>query len=296
MRGYTGIAVVLACLLLMAGTASGAAAGSDIEPVLDPHDTAGEDTDYIVRDPIAIDGDEDFARQAAAEGWPGDGSEDNPYVIEGYEIDGSEKRYGIRIHNTTAYFVVTGCYLHSAKGELDFWIPGGDVGYLVPGPGLYLVNVRNGKLENNVIANNEGAGIDVRISDSNIISNNIVYSNGGHSGIYLHLSDNNIISNNNVYSNVRRGISLSHSHGNIVENSTIADHRTGIQNWYSRGNTFVDNTFSDNERDFYETGDIPNGWWERIGAPVVSWTALILAAIAVIRFVIRRKRRKEAKG
>ena len=41
---------------------------------------------YTLHDPIKIEGDEDFAAQAASEGWPGDGSEENPYVIEGYEI------------------------------------------------------------------------------------------------------------------------------------------------------------------------------------------------------------------
>ena len=48
------------------------------------------ESDYTPHDPIFIDGNDDFALQAANESWPGDGSEANPYVIEGLEINISD--------------------------------------------------------------------------------------------------------------------------------------------------------------------------------------------------------------
>ncbi|MGB9636088.1 MAG: hypothetical protein ACPL1Y_02420, partial [Thermoplasmata archaeon] len=39
----------------------------------------------IAHAPIHINGDADFANQTATEGWPGNGSQDNPYIIDGYD-------------------------------------------------------------------------------------------------------------------------------------------------------------------------------------------------------------------
>ncbi|MGC8913412.1 MAG: hypothetical protein ACP5LE_05740 [Thermoplasmata archaeon] len=38
--------------------------------------------------PIHITGNADFATQAVNEGWPGNGLQTNPYIIDGYDIDG----------------------------------------------------------------------------------------------------------------------------------------------------------------------------------------------------------------
>ena len=41
---------------------------------------------YTLHEPISIRGDSDFIAQATTEGWPGNGTEECPYIIEGYEI------------------------------------------------------------------------------------------------------------------------------------------------------------------------------------------------------------------
>ena len=66
---------------------------------------------YTPHNPIYIDGNADFASQASAEGWPGDGSAGNPYIIEGYDINASTTN-GIDIRNTDVYFVIRDCYVH----------------------------------------------------------------------------------------------------------------------------------------------------------------------------------------
>ncbi|MFO8109268.1 MAG: hypothetical protein R6U17_01905 [Thermoplasmata archaeon] len=76
------VVVASMLLVLLASMITSVGADDDGDSVL------AEDSDsYTVRSPIRIDGDSDFASQAAQEGWPGDGSTENPYVIEGYEID-----------------------------------------------------------------------------------------------------------------------------------------------------------------------------------------------------------------
>ncbi|MGC8913737.1 MAG: hypothetical protein ACP5LE_07445, partial [Thermoplasmata archaeon] len=57
------------------------------------------ETRGIAHAPIHINGDADFANQTATEGWPGNGSQDNPYVIDGYDIDGNGGSYCIWIEN-----------------------------------------------------------------------------------------------------------------------------------------------------------------------------------------------------
>ena len=63
---------------------------------------------YTPRPPIYINGNENFTEENGVVG--GNGTKENPYIIEGWEINASITD-GIRIENTTAYFVIRNCYL-----------------------------------------------------------------------------------------------------------------------------------------------------------------------------------------
>ncbi|MEM3493743.1 MAG: DUF835 domain-containing protein, partial [Thermoplasmata archaeon] len=71
--------------------------------------------------PIHINGNADFLVQALANGWPGDGTQGNPYIIDGYEIDGGQApalgMYGIWIENTNVYFVIRNCTVYNATNS-----------------------------------------------------------------------------------------------------------------------------------------------------------------------------------
>jgi hypothetical protein len=58
-------------------------------------------------EPIYIDGNPDFHLQAEENDWPGDGSAENPYVIQGYSIEGSEMC--INIMYTSLHFEIRNC-------------------------------------------------------------------------------------------------------------------------------------------------------------------------------------------
>ena len=70
---------------------------------------------YTTHDVIRINNDTDFTNQATAEGWPGDGTQSNPYMISGYDIDAHVAGNAICIGNTSVYFVVENSYLYNAS-------------------------------------------------------------------------------------------------------------------------------------------------------------------------------------
>ena len=232
-------------------------------------DVDNEGNNYIVRDPIRIDGNSDFAAQAAAEGWPGDGSEGDPYVIEGYEINGTGYGYGIYVGNTTVHFVVRGCYVHNASiavGELH-----SNIYKYYADSGMNLYNVQNGRLESNTIQNNRRKGIRLYRSNHNYIANNK-------------------ISNDNI-SRTASGISLFVSSNNIIVNNNISRQGTGIVLENSPDNTVHNNTFSENFWEDYVEVEIVNGH-----VPTIISIFLAVAILAVVITVIVIKKRKSKRG
>ena len=99
---------VLTVWILVSSMFIGLITFSDIENVKAP---------YIPHDPFRINSDAEFVTMAGIEGWPGNGLPGNPYIIEGYDINGSGYTYCIYIGNTTVYFEVRDCYLHEASGD-----------------------------------------------------------------------------------------------------------------------------------------------------------------------------------
>ncbi|MFX1441607.1 MAG: nitrous oxide reductase family maturation protein NosD [Promethearchaeota archaeon] len=254
-----------------------------------------EKRNYVLGAPhaaIAIDGDANFNDTALLEGWPGDGSPEDPYILDGLEIDlGNETGNCIEIRNTRVSFIISSCNLTDAGGH-----PTLTTFY---GCGIVLDNVTNGELVNNTCNNNWGGiilfggntcnnmvvnntcnnnrlGMYLRITDSNTVANNTCNNNGdgiwlseayaivanntcdnNDVGIFLDGSDSNTVTNNTCFSNRESGIQLYESNSNTVENNICNSNRIGIYLYYSESNAVANNTFSGNtERDIlveYET-------------------------------------------
>jgi len=64
---------------------------------------------YVPHAGISISGNDDFANQVSSEGWLGNGSPSNPYVIESLNITGSE--ISVSINRVSASFVIANCEL-----------------------------------------------------------------------------------------------------------------------------------------------------------------------------------------
>ncbi|MBY9000558.1 MAG: right-handed parallel beta-helix repeat-containing protein, partial [Candidatus Heimdallarchaeota archaeon] len=67
-----------------------------------------QETNYADQEPIIILNDNNFTDY----GFPGSGTESAPYIIDGYNII-TDEEYGIKIWDTTKYFIVQNCYVDS---------------------------------------------------------------------------------------------------------------------------------------------------------------------------------------
>ncbi|MHA1185541.1 MAG: right-handed parallel beta-helix repeat-containing protein [Candidatus Heimdallarchaeota archaeon] len=182
---------------------------------------------YISHDPINITSDGDFSSYSFA----GDGSFQNPYLIEGLSIINSTSPFGILINNTASHFIVRNCYLETNAF------------------GLVVENVANNTaivMDNIAFGNNAGAFV-LRSTHYAIVSNNVaeldrvginitncfgVYVGnntltGGipagyscHSGILTTNCENIVILNNSI-SNFNNGFYSKKSSEMFLENNTI---------------------------------------------------------------------------
>ncbi|MFW9928569.1 MAG: hypothetical protein ACFFD1_04180 [Candidatus Thorarchaeota archaeon] len=69
---------------------------------------------YKLTSIININGDNNFSSQAIANGWAGDGTGGNPYIIENLTINTSlTEPYGIFIANTNVSFIIRNCSIYN---------------------------------------------------------------------------------------------------------------------------------------------------------------------------------------
>jgi len=207
----------------------------------------------------------------------GNGTADDPYIIENWEIDGNGGTYRIWIENTrSVYFVIRNCKLLNANGtNLDFPF----------GSGITLSNVSLGVLENNTCSNNSN-GIYLVNSTNNIVKNNDLSSNldgimlvsssnynnitnnncwGNNESIHIYQSGYNNVSYNKCTGNSMDGIYLgaTATHNNITNNN-CSGNIYGIQLDASRYNNISDNNCSGNNYGIYLEGWFSDHYYNNI--------------------------------
>ncbi len=178
----------------------------------------------------------------------GGGTKNNPYIIENWSIDASSN-IGIKIQNTNVHFIIRNCYIFNGTKALS------------NNEGIYLDDVKNGKIQNNRLINNE-LGIYFYNSDFNIISNNTGFGpweeihlyesnwntidnnnfSGCHDALFIYNSNSNLIINN-IFSDTKgSGIILLNSNNTSVKNNTISNAIEGIYLRHSSTNIIINNT------------------------------------------------------
>ena len=182
-----------------------------------------------VHSPIFINTDFGFTN-ASGVVW-GAGTESDPYVIEGWDINASTAN-GIQLWNTRAHFVVRDCFLH-----------GGYPGYL----GVYLYNCTNGTVIGNVCSNNSW-GMYLYLAYDNTLSGNNCSGND-EAGIRTYDSWRNSILNNTC-TDEQYGILLFYpSNFTVRGNNCSADTIVGLYAQSSDNSTFENNTLRLNGQD-----------------------------------------------
>ncbi|MFQ5833713.1 MAG: right-handed parallel beta-helix repeat-containing protein [Candidatus Thorarchaeota archaeon] len=136
---------------------------------------------YTTHSPINISSDADFLAQKVGEGWAGNGTETDPYIIEGYNI--TYNGPCISISNVTSYFTIRDSLLISPGDPPP---PGGYDN------GIALINTSHCQVSSNTFLGSRNAGLFIGWSRCDAVSNVFVES---IAGVYFNHSTGSVIYN-----------------------------------------------------------------------------------------------------
>ena len=211
-----------------------------ITPIREKQAESKSTAQYIDYGPLYINGNMDFNNTAFNEGWEGNGSLSNPYLILSLNIT-SNGNDALRVFNTDVYFEFRNCHFSLSNDDL-----------LNPSPPLgvvWLNNVSNGIFRNNIIKQSI-LGIQAITTTNITFQHNIIQSHGNQA---LKFQDSNaiMIVNNTISNFGWNGIDfLSSSNINIENNSifnSVGDVGGGIRTEATHHLLIVNNNISDNE-------------------------------------------------
>mgnify|MGYP006285758681 CR=1 FL=1 len=178
-------------------------------------------------DTISIDGDEDLVQTAFLEGWNGTGAVDDPFVIEGLEIEGGQDISCIELFNISYSVFIRNCSVTNSTETGLVWDNGG----------LHLRNTSDIRIEN-LTASYCDIGILVENSREIIIDESLFNKN--YMGIYSSSSEN-ITLHESVSIDSDYGITSNHCNGFSVMECSISLASRGMD-FEGTSNTTVDST------------------------------------------------------
>jgi parallel beta-helix repeat protein len=204
--------------------------------------------DYFSEDkPVLIYNDDDFLKYK----FQGDGSKDNPFIIENYNIT-TTSGYAIYIRSTTKYFTIRNCLLEASTSGISINSIASGTGNITMNTcrnSLYGIEVdRSVKIHisKNVCYNNYH-GIHLSVLSDAILIDNYVKSNFDY-GIYLNYNNNTVLEDNYCRFNSESGIIISNSFNTtIVNNTCIHNSHAGIYSYNSLDNSISNNTIKYND-------------------------------------------------
>lgn len=205
--------------------------------------------------PINISNNQDFILQ----GWPGNGTQAYPYMIEELQIDGEGNC--INISNTDVFFIIGGCVLdrHSPYSERGYCIYLHNVtngvisacsinsnyhGILlnasescsieqclidVESQGVYFDSCSASRLINSTVRGGSSAVVFDYSSNIEIKSNDIDIGSYGFSGIGLYYTVDFMIFNNSVSTSLSDGIAVHYSSNGVISNNSLESCLFGIR-------------------------------------------------------------------
>lgn len=208
-----------------------------------------QELSILADSPISIDGNAQLAAAASS----GNGSSGNPYIIKNKIINTSGSN-GITIFNTNAYFILRNCTVTNTGKAYT---------------GILLYNVTHARLEN-ITANNNGLGIELKLSNYNIL-NGTIANNNFYCGISLwrcnsstliatttnhcpygldvdHSNSTNLIGIT-ANDNWQIGLYVIKSHNNTITGATTNNNSYGIDLYFSYNITLTASTANDNTYD-----------------------------------------------
>ncbi|MFX1272840.1 MAG: nitrous oxide reductase family maturation protein NosD [Promethearchaeota archaeon] len=157
LRSISAFSFVLVLLILSVHTENNAPLTHADFPAYS--DAASISAGYVPHSPIYIGSDDDFSKD-----WPGEGTKDKPFIIEGLHIQSNI--YCIKIVGTLSYFVIRNCLLENKDAVVD-------------GKGIEMERVSNGVVEDSIVGG-MATGISLlKVQNVNISSCQIAKGKGG---------------------------------------------------------------------------------------------------------------------
>jgi parallel beta-helix repeat protein len=157
---------------------------------------------YQDHEPIFINRTEDFITY----GFPGNGSQQFPYLIESLNI--STDGYCINIMNVNDCFIIRGCLLSSSSADI--------------GVGINISNVINGTIEYCIISHKE-MGVSLNSSVGCLVTHCVIEDNS-QLGVMVNKSLNCTLNNITMYNNGEYGVIINDSLKCDISNCTIRNH------------------------------------------------------------------------
>jgi parallel beta-helix repeat protein len=186
----------------------------------------------ITHPAIEILSNKDFSRQ----GWPGIGSTEDPYIIEGLTIAKGSPR--IKIQSVNVHFIIRNCVL------LHYTFR--------PMYGIHLENVTHAKIENCSILLSCTSSIYLTESNGCTIRDNEIV-NASFSSVNLYESDNCILQDNKIHN---QGIRLSELRNCSIINNSLTTGGLVLSNAVDC--KLINNTIS--AEGIWIDGDSPKAW------------------------------------
>lgn len=205
---------------------------------------------YRKHGPIEIWQDSDFETLRI----PGQGTSEEPYLIENYYFNESTIRGAIFIKDTTKYFiirnnVITGGDIHNGlwlQNVADENISNNLIHRSYVGICIDSTNLTN--IQANTICYNNNQGISSSYCNHNYIRDNIIFNNTG-SGLKISEDNNSKIYGNNISNHSHSGIWLTNCQYTDVQHNEIFDNEiNGFYIYDSSYNTLKFNNIHDNEK------------------------------------------------
>ena len=195
------------------------------EREISAHESIIKDSAYTLHDRISISDDNDWIEQ----GWPGEGTAEDPYIIENLEIVSNSDC--ISIIYTSAHFIISDCLLYSTSLTEHT-------------EGIHLNHVSNSSVMNCIIQS-KGYGLYVSHSSNITIMNNTIHDNPNR-GLRIIDVTNSIIRNNEIFNTPSTAVSLTElEFCNFTSNSVWNSSDTGVLISDAIYCNFVNNTIRD---------------------------------------------------
>ena len=208
-------------------------------------------SELTIHDSIEISGDSDFTAPNGVSS--GSGTEGDPYIIEGWEIDGTITGYGIKIDSTTKYCTIQNCELYGGTGAGIYLDDATNITINVcelydNDIGIYLEQTHDNLITNCTSYENEITGVIIDNCNNITLTNNDYY-NEYTNGIYMESSEDCLIYNNSINECGSNGIYINSGSSQItISNNYITNSSTnGIYIDASNNITIIENMITENE-------------------------------------------------